>query len=1262
MMDSRTVLVFALVAALLGTAVGPAAVTAAPSGFVGLPAENVGPPDHANAPDHAGPPTEIGPPNGLPTQASAWQVLASKHAGTLTVEVGTVDGKLALALSDAENHEGRQVALDAETLANAVGHRPSVVYGVHESGERWSRPVTYRDGSATFDVPHFSTNTVTFSSTTAITAQDAVDGSSWSYDLSSVDGVSAPAVTLTGVTATEWDNASAGGLGNGDSMNLWVAGNAEPTDTSVTFAGRETLFGESETGTGASDGTTSSFTVYGDTAPKNAQVRFDGLSSENSRTVAMSAVSSGYSETVSVGGNLDATGESVTFTGDTTTTANDQTDSGLSPTGSSSITVNGNLAPSGPTTNNNPALTVTTSGTYTVENAVVSSVTGSAWTYGVDQYGNKFYSEFRVDNAPAKLTGFTINQELTKAESTDNVRVDVYVVEEAPDGTVGEGTLVKSSWDPPATQGDTTITFDTPVSTNGGTVTVEFVTTSGDDSFYGARRGDSTDSNTQMQRWKDGSTVDSYSQYFDVHATGEGVTDLTVTSDDGTSQNFGTFAGSKTLEYDLSNTATSLDFQGSGDVTLDYTLDKNDRTATENPALDVDGDGAADVTHSGILTEGQTASYSTELSPGSRSVKATTANGRLSVDLAFTERTATENPSVDVDGDGVADASYSGVLMQGETATVSLSNLGTGSATAVFALDGGTVDWSLTYDRVEHTQDPSVDVDGDGVADASHSGTLAPGETVTADLANLALSSTSANVSTASGTTTDVTVHMRERTITENVVVEVNGRLLQYDGVLQEGETATLSGNSTWLTEGTNRVNLSVADVSADAPPASVGFNYSHSSQDSRTVDYAATKWTQSTTVNKSFPSSRADASVSVPLDDDVVAIGNLAVCRNSTCSPASTDDYAVEDSTLVVDLGSVDAGTNISVEVVAHKVSVQNGAIDVTRVTPPSDDLATTFEVTNHSSGFNIGVNNTADVGLLHYVAETSWSGSPFARVSTSGQAVYLPDAGVGSTATMRTAPLSVDVDHGHTDVRVLDAAVPKFRVVDGTADTVTLTYLAANPNEPYRLWSVDDESEVMAVDGPNASFSTHGGAETYRIEEKPSEGSAPPGTGAAPVSTAGGPSVFTLLALFGGMAGTLIGTVVVGRRIGLTSARSNTLLAAVGAVVGVVGVELVTPGSVVGLLLSGALGDGVGAVLLGVGVLGLLYLADARLGLPKWLLFIAGGLDVLYVVNAVTSGALADGLRETGALIWLLVAGGAVVVLYRAMKGPTINIGGQR
>ena len=138
--------------------------SAAPSGMVGLPDANV----VVDVPADSTVPGE-----------SAWEgdVMSSDYASTLEVTITTADraesitngstvgtgDDVALVLRDDVNHEGRRVALPRAAVNNTLGYVPERVYGLHESGEQWSRAVQRQGNFLVFEVPHFSTNTITWS-------------------------------------------------------------------------------------------------------------------------------------------------------------------------------------------------------------------------------------------------------------------------------------------------------------------------------------------------------------------------------------------------------------------------------------------------------------------------------------------------------------------------------------------------------------------------------------------------------------------------------------------------------------------------------------------------------------------------------------------------------------------------------------------------------------------------------------------------------------------------------------------------------------------------------------------------------------------------------------------------------------------------------------------------------------------------------------------------------------------------------------------
>jgi len=229
---------------------------AAPPDFVTVPGENVERSSTTVDPDRGPPtnslPTQAGGPSAQPDVISPGSgsggsgppahaldripdhaldnVLASRHADTLSVQFApTSDGSVALVVTDDQHSAGREVGIPTDALESAIGRQPQVARGVHESGERWTAPISYEDGHAVFEVPHFSTNTVTFSGTYTLTADPASDGSQFTYDITDMDAVTNFSIDVTGVENTEAESVTTSGVGPNGDVSLDVGGNLEPT-------------------------------------------------------------------------------------------------------------------------------------------------------------------------------------------------------------------------------------------------------------------------------------------------------------------------------------------------------------------------------------------------------------------------------------------------------------------------------------------------------------------------------------------------------------------------------------------------------------------------------------------------------------------------------------------------------------------------------------------------------------------------------------------------------------------------------------------------------------------------------------------------------------------------------------------------------------------------------------------------------------------------------------------------------------------------
>lgn len=535
-----------------------------------------------------------------------------------------------------------------------------------------------------------------------------------------------------------------------------------------------------------------------------------------------------------------------------------------------------------------------------------------------------------------------------------------------------------------------------------------------------------------------------------------------------------------------------------------------------------------------------------------------------------------------------------------------------------------------------------------------------------------------------SGGVFDYDVELTERTISEDIAIEVNGNYTRYNGTLSSGTTSSLTTNTSWINNGTNRVNVTVDEynkLTGDAPTPSVDLDYRHGATDNLSTDYTAEKWSERYNVSKSYASDRSKASLEVPfVSSSVIEVRSVEYRINESggWSAAGSSHYSLAGTTLTVDLDAlygseIPAGTTMEVRTAGSKVSVYNGSIKVLEATVAGGDLNSKIEYTSVNSDTYIDVSGTADSEKTHYLTSTSWSGSPYAEMTSDGsQHIYAPGAGSGSTANVRTLPLTVAPDDGGVEVVVNNPDTPRFRIRQGDASGASSVKIGWNntvSGSTYALVNADTGKEVLRDTAESPVYFTIGDSDTvYYIEQV--SGS----TGVVASETSATQDPLGLIAVFAGILVSMLAFVYAGRRfLGATTLRSNALLVVGGSVVGIVGIEAVTSGSVIGqisVIVASTVPDllpsaptGTGTILVSIVVVISLFLIDVRLiGLPRWLYLAAGIPLAVWVIDTITAGALSGGLEEISAFVWMVILLGGVALLWRALQPTIVKIGGNK
>lgn len=579
--------------------------------------------------------------------------------------------------------------------------------------------------------------------------------------------------------------------------------------------------------------------------------------------------------------------------------------------------------------------------------------------------------------------------------------------------------------------------------------------------------------------------------------------------------------------------------------------------------------------------------------------------------------------SLTVDGESYSDKSIDGSGDRNEW-TVTL-----GPGTHSFEISSTEEMYAAEYEwsKDVSTVDPSVTFNtGENV---SYSGTLSGGETVTE---TVDLSTATSSLEVAVDGIVSVDVQFRERTPTMDPSVGLNtqsgGAWANQTGVLSDGETTSLSINKSALQEGTNTLEVAVGDgsLSADAPAPKVGIEYSHDAAAEKTVNYQAEQWSERYNVSHTYATQREDASLTVPFAQDVAEIRSVEKrVGGGDWETVPESSYALDGTTMDVDLGTVQENTTVDVRAVGGTVDAQNMSITVLEPSAPGERLDSRIEV------MSAGTNPRIEVGdnRVTYAYNESWSADDSALFAGGDQTLRLPSADSGGTFRASTIPVEVSPVSGDVAVSVNEPQTtePTFFVEPGSNpdNEVEYTYLNAKDDTKYILYSqtdsvvrdsgtasspitlTDDDSEETLQfqiddDGTSSSDSDSSGSGVLGpIPEAPSPGG-------------GGVSGTTLLALVAVAGVAVVGLTVWRRRTGTSPAsavgESRSFLSSIGSTLA-------------------WMGRGLGRAVSWVA---------AR---P----YVAGGLGALTAVVLVATGAVS---LPAGATVFILVVGAPVVSYY--------------
>jgi hypothetical protein len=573
------------------------------------------------------------------------------------------------------------------------------------------------------------------------------------------------------------------------------------------------------------------------------------------------------------------------------------------------------------------------------------------------------------------------------------------------------------------------------------------------------------------------------------------------------------------------------------------------------------------------------------------------------------------------------------------------------TADDVYAIGGK--DGSGSVSTVERfttaIEDPSVTLDGTTI---SYNGMLGSGDTKI-DTVSVAPGSYSGDVSAANSAGMDVSMTWTETTRSKDPSISINGNSVSYAGTLSDGETVDISDQvqSSYYSGETQTLEVSVAP-GVSSPSGRVGISYQHRAVDQQSVDYASETWSERYDVDKEWSQDADNGQLRIPwASDRIIGIDELTVYINESGSwtETSPDSYSwSEDSDLVVNLGSITAGDHYRVVAHGRKVSVPSGSISITEPTIEGNVLDSEISIDDDAGAepVEIEVGGTVDGKLLHYVGSSSWAATDQARFASDGsQKLELPSASTGGTATITTAPITVEMSTGDAVVNLDNVDEPRFSIDPGAdaGDSLTIGYTDTTSGKEYVLRDVSNDATV----GPQTAnspvyFDVSDGATTWVVDLY--DGSTTSRSDdeiiAPPIDRNDGISPSEPIVLVGGVV-LIVGVGILSRRLDLSS--RVTAAALILAVVGVI--EVVTSEPLIALIGTNLLTDSgpLVSTLVGSSALVALWSVDNRI--ERDLPTAVYGL-VAAAVLAWVGSSIAPDLIGSSSPLFALIVGSSIII----------------
>jgi hypothetical protein len=430
------------------------------------------------------------------------------------------------------------------------------------------------------------------------------------------------------------------------------------SSNNVTFSGSVEVVGDP-----ATDGTTYQYSMADSDAASSPRLTLEGVDSTDWDNVSGAGLGDGATLATNVAGleaprGPNASEPEVRLTGALVEKPRTESGTGVGGGSSFGVSISGDADPTGPA-NGAPELTLTASD---VNRSDHNDAGGGNRLVGHDGSGNPIKSDVEVSTPPDTITHLKIDANYIPGST----EADIYIEKGTADQTYGEGSLVKSGWTTPTSEGTHVIDIS-DFDTGGSTVTISFVpATSGSDDGVTVPEDGSGDG-VWWESW--GDSQHGAARMWALSKPG----DVSASGDAGATTTFGTMTDGETVSepFDASLSTSSVTIEAAGG-SFEWTLDYNERYATEGAGVDLNGDGTDEISHSGELAQGETVAYqASELGLDDDTLTVSTANGTVvDVEVKLKEVATTSDVSFELNGHYT---NLSGPLATGSTWNTTLN-------------------------------------------------------------------------------------------------------------------------------------------------------------------------------------------------------------------------------------------------------------------------------------------------------------------------------------------------------------------------------------------------------------------------------------------------------------------------------------------------------------------------------------------------------------------------------------------------------------